>query len=220
MKLTATALAVAVTAATPALAQDVPPGQPAPPPAAAISKLDVRLTAASTSLLFYVGLGINADYSALQLGPLTFTLGGQLDWDVCFLTCVAKGTVSGQTIVDRLLTPKARITVHFPPVNSGQAPLDLYLMGNAGLVIANHSATDVNGAFAWHATAYGPALSGGVGASFLWANFFFTGVEIPLQYLSYRYTPAFTIGSTTVPDADLTGGGFDLQLRVFLGLRF
>jgi hypothetical protein len=224
MKLTSAVLAVALAAASPALAQDTgaaaPPGQPASGLMPPIGHLDVRLTGSSTMFLSYVGAGINADYALLALGPLALTVGGELSYDSCFLGCLAAGVLYGQRITDQTITPAARVTLHFPLGGLTQQPVDVYLVGSAGLLIGNHSAEDLQGQWAWRGTAIGPSLGGGFGGNYFWGNVFFTGTEITVAYTAYTYTPEFTVGNTTIPQEQSTYADSHLLVRVFLGLRF
>lgn len=112
------------------------------------------------------------------------------------------------------------MTLHFPLGELARQPVDVYLVGIAGLLIANHSAEDLGGQWAWRANAIGPALGGGFGGNYFWGNTFFTGVEITVMYTAYTYIPEFTVGGTTIPQEQTVGGGNNLLARAFLGLRF
>jgi len=225
MKRNAAVLAVAVLAAAPAvaIAQEMngnPPGAPGSSLMLPAGHLDVRLSGTSQMFLAYVGVGVNADYGALALGPLTLTLGGELTYDTCFLACAAAGLILDEKITDQVITPQARVTLHFPLGGLTQQPVDVYLVASGGLLIASHGAQDNAGTWAWRGTALGPAVGGGLGGNYFWGNVFFTGTEITVAYTAYTYTPEFTSGSTTVSGADVTGGGSNLLVRLFLGLRF
>jgi len=226
MKLTSAVLALALTAGAPAFAQDM---NPAPAPSSdsdpsglmpKIGHLDVRVTGASQQLLFYVGVGVNADYALLPLGPLALTVGGEFNYDTCFLGCIAAGAILNQKITDRTFTPAARVTLHFPLGQFSHQPVDVYALVSGGVLIATHSAEDLGGQWSWRGTAIGPAIGGGLGGNYMWGNFFFTGTEITAAYTAYSYTPELTSGTVTVPQEERTMSGTNLLVRVFLGLRF
>ncbi|HEY8211366.1 MAG TPA: hypothetical protein VIG99_27975, partial [Myxococcaceae bacterium] len=160
MKPTSTLLALALTAAAPAFAQDTNPAPDVVDPSqrcmAPVGHLDTRLTASSTMFFNYVGVGANADYALLPLGPLTLTVGGEVSYDTCLLTCAAYALLFNERISDWTITPAARATIHFPLGAISAQPVDVYVLATAGLMLANHSSEDVGGTWAWHATGFGP----------------------------------------------------------------
>ena len=222
MKLTPAVLALALAAAAPAFAQDsAPPGtQPPNGLMPNIGHLDVRLAASSNVYLSYVGLSANADYALLPLGPFNVTVGGEVSYDTCFLLCGAYYMLYNENVSDTAITPAARATIHFPLGGLTQQPVDVYLLANAGLTIANHTTEERSGLYAWRSRAVGPAFGGGFGGNYFWGNVFFTGTEITVQWTAYQYTAEIVSGNGTVQTEELTGGGSKLKIQVFLGLRF
>jgi hypothetical protein len=216
MKLTSAVLSLALVAAAPAFAQEQPASSLMPQ----IGHLDVRLAASSNVYLTYVGLSANADYALLPLGPFNVTVGGEVSYDTCFLLCAAYFLAYNERVSDTAITPAARATIHFPLGGLTQQPVDIYLLANAGLVIANHSTEEANGLYAWRSRAIGPAFGGGFGGNYFWGNTFFTGTEITVQWSTYRYTAEFTSGGGTIPIDEAVGGGTKLKVQAFLGLRF
>lgn len=222
MKLTSTVLALALTAAAPAFAQEPapPPGtQPANGLMPQLGHLDVRLAASGNVYLTYVGLSANADYALMPLGPFNVTVGGEISYDTCFLLCAYYALAYNENVSDTAITPAARATIHFPLGGLTQQPVDVYLLVNAGLSIANHSTEEANGLYSWRSRAIGPAFGGGFGGNYFWGNVFFTGTEVTVQWNAYQYT-AEVISGNTVHTEELVGGGSKLKVQIFLGLRF
>jgi hypothetical protein len=221
MKPTSTLLVLALTAAAPAFAQPMAPPDPAARYMLPIGHLDVRATGSTTMFFNYVGVGVNADYALLPLGPMTLTVGGEVSYDTCLLSCALYALPPyNESVSDTTITPAARATLHFPLASIMSQPTDVYVLVSAGLMIANHSSEDANSTWAWHATAIGPTFGGGFGGNYMWGSVFFTGAELTLTYRAYVYTPVFTSGGSTVAGEELTGSGSNLLVRLFLGLRF
>jgi hypothetical protein len=184
-------------------------------------EVDVRMTAHSTVLLTFVGVGAGADIGLVKAGPGTLAAGAALDYDFCASACWFLNTVTPLEFSQNQISTWGRLSYHLDIKGGGMTRIDVYPMIMAGPTFARASVKLDDGSAEYRGRDTAISVGAGIGANVFLTQAFFIGGEGRYRYSRGTYDWEIVAGNKKLDEGSVqTWSLSGIEVMLAAGFRF